>query len=53
MRTIQSGPIPAGDGTATIAIILDKTFQIPNDRRELGAVLVEVGFTASASQSQP
>ena len=44
MRTLKSGPIAAGAGTANVAIILDKTFQIQNDRRELGAVLVEVGF---------
>jgi hypothetical protein len=38
---------PAADGTITI--LVDKTFSVPGDRRELGMVLTLVGFVPATS----
>lgn len=44
LYTIRSAPLAPGEGEATVAVIVDKTFQIASDRRELGVVLRAVGF---------
>ena len=46
MCEAKSAAIAAGAGTATVAVMVDKTFQAPNDRRELGVVLAAAGFIA-------
>jgi hypothetical protein len=38
---------PASDGAITI--LVDKTFSVPGDRRELGIVLSQIGFTPATS----
>lgn len=42
--TMQSPAQSPKTPTATLTIIVDKTFSVPNDRRELGIVLIEAGF---------
>ncbi len=46
LYTITSGEIEPGTGRATVGITIDKTFSPPNDRRKLGMILTEVGFTS-------
>jgi hypothetical protein len=41
---IESAPVAPTAKTATLTITVDKTFNAPNDRRELGAVLSGAGF---------
>jgi hypothetical protein len=44
MYQIKSAPIAPAAGTATVTVAVDKTFHVSTDRRELGAVLVRLGF---------
>lgn len=44
LYTIATPPIQAATPVATVEVQLDKTFKAPPDTRELGAVLLEVGF---------
>jgi hypothetical protein len=44
--TLQSAPVQAASGVATVEINVDRTFSAPPDRRELGMVLAGVGFVA-------
>lgn len=44
MVTIRSATLPASAGSGNVTIVLDKVLKTTVDRRELGAVLVEVGF---------
>jgi len=46
LYTVRSAPIPPEEGEATVGVIVDKTFQIATDRRELGVVLGAVGFVS-------
>jgi len=40
----SSGPVKPGGPTATVEIRVDRTFTAPPDIRDLGMVLIEVGF---------
>ena len=42
--TLSTRPIAPGVDAATVTILVDQTFRVPADRRELGMVLVSVGF---------
>jgi len=42
--TLQSAPVQAASGVATVEINVDRTFSALPDRRELGMVLAGVGF---------
>lgn len=44
LQNLQSPPRKPEKNTVTVTILVDKTFSIPSDRRELGIVLSEVGF---------
>lgn len=42
--TLQSRAVAAKLPSATVAILIDKTFSVPGDHRQLGMVLSEIGF---------
>lgn len=52
MHTLASTPVSPLGPTATVTITLDKTFQVPGDHRELGVILVEVGFRLPTAPGQ-
>ncbi|HUQ91795.1 MAG TPA: glycosyltransferase family 39 protein [Bryobacteraceae bacterium] len=41
---LRTAPIRVAEDSATVTIEVDKTFQSPGDQRELGVILVSVGF---------
>ncbi|MCZ2079811.1 MAG: glycosyltransferase family 39 protein [Bryobacteraceae bacterium] len=47
-----SPPVMPEGGTATVTVAVDRTFQPPNDRRELGVILVEAGFQRNISSGR-
>lgn len=47
MHVLETAPLRPRGATATISISVDKTFSVPGDRRELGVVLIEGGFSAA------
>jgi hypothetical protein len=44
LYTLETPPIRPAKPTATLTIVVDKTFSVPADRRELGVVLIAAGF---------
>jgi hypothetical protein len=44
LYTLETQPIRPAKPTATLTILVDKTFSVPGDRRELGIVLIAAGF---------
>jgi hypothetical protein len=53
LRTIDSAPFkPRGDSTP-VAIVIDRTFSVPGDRRKLGFILTAAGFIDSAGGPAP
>jgi hypothetical protein len=42
--TLTSAPLRPEGKSATVSIAIDKTFSVPGDRRELGAILSQAGF---------
>jgi hypothetical protein len=44
LYTLETPPIRPEKPTTTLTILVDKTFSVPGDRRELGVVLSEAGF---------
>jgi hypothetical protein len=43
-HTLTSAPLRPAGKSAIVSIAIDKTFSVPGDRRELGAILSEAGF---------
>lgn len=43
-HTLTSAPMRANGASALVTITADKAFSIPGDQRELGIILIEVGF---------
>jgi hypothetical protein len=43
-HTLQTAPVQPAKPTVTIAVVTDRTFSVPGDRRELGIVLYGAGF---------
>lgn len=43
-RYAIEAPAPPGGDTATITLQADRTFSVPRDQRQLGVVLLEIGF---------
>jgi 4-amino-4-deoxy-L-arabinose transferase-like glycosyltransferase len=44
VHTLSSTPVKSPGDSASLAIEVDKTFRVPNDERDLGAVLLSAGF---------
>jgi len=44
LYTLDTSPIPPAKPITTLTIVVDKTFSVPGDRRELGVVLIAAGF---------
>ena len=44
LYTLETPPIQPAKPTTTLTIVVDKTFSVPGDRRELGVVLIAAGF---------
>ncbi len=42
--TLESPPVLPAKPVTTLTIVVDKTFSVPGDRRELGIVLYGAGF---------
>ena len=49
---LVSPPVMPEGSTATLAVEVDRTFRPPNDRRELGVILVEAGFQRNISSGR-
>jgi hypothetical protein len=47
LYTLRSMPVKAAGGTASVALVIEKTFRVPGDHRELGAILTAIGFRRS------
>jgi hypothetical protein len=44
LYTLETAPMRPAKPTTTLTIVVDKTFSVPGDHRELGVVLVAAGF---------
>jgi hypothetical protein len=44
MHEMRTPPVHPAGPTATVTIAVDKTFSVPGDHRELGAILTGIGF---------
>jgi hypothetical protein len=44
LYTLETPPVRLAKPTTTLTIVVDKTFSVPGDRRELGIVLIAAGF---------
>jgi hypothetical protein len=44
LYTLETPPMQPAKPTTTLTILVDKTFSVPGDRRELGVVLIAAGF---------
>jgi hypothetical protein len=42
--TLTTAPVPGGGSSVTLSIVVDRTFSVPGDGRELGMILSSVGF---------
>lgn len=49
MYTVRSAPVPGGTGSASVEVVIDRTFSPPGDRRELGFIAHEIGFRRAAA----
>lgn len=49
MHTLRSPPANPAGPTATVTIMVDRTFQVRGDHRELGVILSAVGFRTPAA----
>jgi hypothetical protein len=47
LYTLRSTPMKAAGRTASVALVIEKTFRVPGDHRELGAILTAIGFRRS------
>ncbi|MGH9660698.1 MAG: hypothetical protein ACRD96_19265, partial [Bryobacteraceae bacterium] len=50
LYSLESTPLKPGGPAASVALVVDRAFSVPGDRRELSLVLVEVGFVESNDQ---